>query len=340
MAWTITIDEGDDAIVIDEAASFGFKPQKNVNANGDIESVDWLINVEGVVCNAPPATIAARILELSDMVTEQFNAVRVLVELDGDTFMDLQPTEGFSGPHVIDFEALGQEEGGAGQEQWRYRFVIAYKSKALQDDEDENIYELQTSISKTTKNGKVVRKVWKATAKSTSSAAALDSVLGFKPSEKYITHEQEEFPQDSRATSVWVWELESGAVKSWDCKVTYSGGRRGWIPVPQAGENADPIMFPKQRGPLIIEVVGTIISYEADIQRPAEHFSESDTLVRDTESERSQEPAIHDPHKGEYVLHYHEVWQSFGPLPGFSNHSDGHNLIAGGQAPGDGKAGS
>lgn len=340
MAWTITIGEGDDAIVIDEAARFGYLPRKNINSSDDIESVDHLFTIEGVVTNQSPADIAARILELSDMVAEDFDAVRVLIELDGETWKDLQPSEGFSGPHVVEFETLGQEEGGAGQEQWRYRFVISYKSKALQDDEDENIYELQTSISKTTKNGKVVRKVWKASAKSTSSAAALASVLGFKPSEKYITQEQEEFPQDSRATSVWVWELEAGAIKSWDCKVTYSGGRRGWIAVPQAGESADPILFPKQRGPLIIEVTGTIISFEPDVQPPSEHFSESDTLVRDTESERTQEPAVYDRHKGEYVLHYHEVWQSFGPLPGFSSHSDGHNLIPSGQAPGDGRAGS
>ena len=340
MAWTITIGEGDDAIVIDEAARFSYLPRKNVNSNSDIESVDHLLTVEGVVTNMTPANIAARILALSDMVAEEFNAVNVLIEFDGDTWKEFEPSAGFSGPHVVEFETLGQEEGGAGQEQWKYRFVISYKSKALQDDEDENIYELQTSVSKTTKNGKVVRKVWKASAKSTSSAAALSSVLAFKPSEKYITHEQEEFPQDSRATSVWVWELEAGGVKRWECKVTYSGGRRGWVAVPQAGENADPILFPKMRGPLMIEVVGSIVSYEADIQRPAEHFSESDTLVRDTESERSQEPAILDALKGEYVLHYHEVWLSFGPLPGFSNHSDGHNLIAAGQSPGDGRVGS
>lgn len=339
MAWTITIGEGAAAVVINEAARFGFKTQKNLNSNGDVESVDWNINVEGTALG-DPTVISARILALNEQVTDEFNGAKVVIKQDGVTWKELLPTEGFVGPHVVDFESLGEEQGGAGQSLWRYRFTILFKSKGLQDDEDENIYELQTSISKTTKNGKVVRKVWKASAKSTSSDAALDAVLGFKPSEKYITHEQEEFPQDSRATSVWIWDLEFGAIKSWDCAVTYGGGRRGWVDVPQAGDGADPILFLKQRGALTIEVVGKIVSFEPDITPPSEHFSEGDTLVRDTESERPQEPAVFDRARGEYVLHYHEVWKSFGPLPGFAKHSDDHNLIPSAQAPGDGRAGS
>ena len=340
MAWTITIGEGDDAVVLDEGAHFSIKAGKNLNSNNDVESADQNIFVEGVVANDTPTNISARIAELLQQVTAQFNGVRVLIEQDGETWLDLQPSEGFVGPQIIEFETTGQEEGGAGQECWRYKFAILYKSKALQDDEDENIYELQTSIAVTKKNGKVVRKVWKASAKSTSSDAALASVVGFKPSEKYITEELEEFAQDARATGVWVWELESGGIKGWDCRVTYTGGRQGWVEVEQAGENEDPILFPAQRGALVIEVVGKITSYEQGITPPAEHFSESDTLVRDTSLEKTQEPEVFDRLRGEYTLQYHEVWKSFGPLPGTANHADSHNIIADAQEPGDGRAGS
>lgn len=335
MGWTFTIGEGADAVVIDELARFGFKTQKNLNSNDEVESVEWIFNIQGTA-KGTPAVIKARIDELNNQVVEEFNGVRLLIQHDGVTWQDLLPVDGFLGPQVTDFETLGEEEGGAGLDQWKYRMTVVYRSRGLQEGGDNaDVYELQTSVSKTTKNGKVIRKVWKASAKSRTSAAALAAVLGFKPSDKYITHEQEEFPEDARATSVWVWEHETGAVLGWDCRVTYRGGRNGWVAVPQAGAQADPIAFPKQRGFLTVEVEGEIRSFEPEISPPSAHFSESDTLVRDTENERTQEPAIFDRHRGEYVLRYHEVYQSFGPLQVGANHDEAHNVIPDGEAPAD-----
>lgn len=337
MGWSVIIGEGATAVTIDANMRFdgGFKA--NVNENGDIESVDYAFDVEGTIVDPTPATVGANMVTYSELVTDQTLAVRVQIKQDGTIRWNLQTEDGFNGPYITEFRCLGREEGGAGKGHWRYAFTINFKGKGNASGGGETLYEFQTSLSVTKKNGGTVRKVWKASSKSTSSSSAYAAVLGFKPSEKYVTEETERFYQDKRATGVWVWEADTKGVKSWVCKVIYKNGRRGYASRPSAGPGADAVLYLKQRDALEVEVEGTIISHDPTIQPPGEHFSESKTMFRADEKERTQYGAvIHgDPKNGEYKLDYHEVWMSVGPTPS-PNHADGHNVISLGGAPADG----
>jgi len=335
MGWSVIIDEGAAARTIDANMRFDSAFKANTNENGDIESVDYLFDVEGILVDPTPATVGANLVTYSELVTEQTLAVRVQIKQDGTTRFDLKPEDGFDGPYVTEFRSLGREEGGSGKGHWRYAFTIAFKGKGNASGGGETLYEFQTSLAVTKKNGKVVRKVWKVTSKSTSVASALSAVMGFRPAEKYTIEDTERFPQDKRATGVWIWEADTKGVKSWVCRVTWKPGK-GFIDRPSAG-NADPVLYAKQRSASIAEVEGTIISYDPAMQPPGEHFTESETMRRCPDMERRGEgPVINgDPRNGEYRLDYHEVWKSTQGEPS-SKHSDNHNLISLGSAPGDG----
>lgn len=338
MGWSVTIGEGATAVTFSVDVRFdgGFKA--NIAENGNIESVDYAFDVEGVLIDPTPANVGANMVTYSQLVTDQTLPVRIQIKQDSTSRWDLQMEDGFYGPYVTEFRCLGREEGGAGKSHWRYAFTITYKGKGSASGGGETLYEFQTSVSVTKKNGSAVRKVWKATSKSTSVASAWSAVMAFKPSEKYIIEETEKFPEDKKATGVWIWEAESKGVKSWTCRATWRPGT-GFLDRGSAG-NAAPVLYAKQRAASVCEIDGTIICYDPAVQAPGEHFTESETMRRCPDMEkRSEGPVVNgDPRNGEYRLDYNEVWKSTSGEPA-PQHSDNHNLISLGSAPADGAVG-
>ena len=295
-------------------------------------------SIDGVIIDPTPATVGASMVTLSELVTEDVQTQRIVIAQDGTTRWDLKAEEGFVGPFVTDFQTHKSEEGGTGSGKWHYSFDIFYKKTGNLSAGGESVYELHNSVSVTQKNGEVIRKIWKAEARSTSSDSAISAIKSFKPSEEFITFETEQFFHDNKATGVWIWDMANGAngIKFWSCKVTYRGGK-GWVDSPTAGANSNPVFYKKQLGKGVIEVVGTIISSKIDITAPALHFAESESVFHATEDERVQKgPEIYgDPRNGEYKLDYHEMWYCVGTPPS-PNHSGRHDLIGNESPPGTG----
>lgn len=339
MAWTVTIYRDSGSLALNANMRFDFPGiKKNIGDNGDVLSVDYEFAIAGVLISPTPATVGANMVTYSELVTDDWLPQRILIEQDGVTRWDLKPEDGFIGPYVTEFQSQKSEEGGTGNSKWHYAFKIQYTAKGNSTGGGETLKNIHTSLAVTEKNGKVVRKVWKADAEGTSSASALSAVKSCKPAEKFITSEVEEFQRDNRATGVWIWDatLNSKGVKIWTCKVTYKGGK-GWIDRPAAGDDADPVFYRKQRGKTAIEVTGTIISNNNDIVAPPLHFKESEAVHHEEDQERKQKgPEIYgDPRNGEYRLEYHEVWSCGKTLP-TPSHSGGHDVIAVTSAPGAG----
>lgn len=335
MAWTVTIYKDSGSLAISANVRFDLSAKKNVNDNGDVFSYDIDVAVEGVLVDSTPATIGANMVTYSELVTSDVLTQRVVIAQDGTTRWDLQPADGFVGPYVTDFQSRKSEEGGTGKSQWHYSFSVFYRGKGATSGGGETLSELHTSVAVTEKNGKVVRKVWKAEARGTSSSSALSAVKSFKPSEKYITSEVEEFHHDNRASGVWIWDatISDKKIKLWTCRVTKTGGY-GYISRGTPGKDSAPVLYKKQNGKIVYVVEGSIISQDQSISAPGEHFEESDTLVRVPDEERRQRGAeiFGDPRNGEYKLDYHEVWYSTvgGQTP---NHENAHNIISIGNAP-------
>lgn len=340
MAWTVTIYRDSGSLELAANMRFDFPGiRKVIGENGDVLSIEYEFAIEGVLIDPTPATIGANMVTYSELVTSDVLTQRILIAQDGTTRWDLKPEDGFVGPYVTEFSSRKSEDGGTGKSKWHYSFGIQFSKKGGSTGGGETLKSIHTSTAVTTKNGKVVRKVWKATAEGTSSSSALSAVNSFKPSEKYITSEIEEFQRDNRASGVWIWDATTSdkGIKSWNCKVTAKGGD-GWIDRPAAGEDADPVFYKKQRSKITIEVVGSIISNEKIIPVPPEHFTESETMHREPDQERRQRGTeiYGDPRNGEYRLEYHEVWSTSSKSPIPANHSGAHNEIMVGSAPEDG----
>lgn len=335
MGWVITIGTGAEQIVIDANARFGINVSKNVNSQGDVESVDWQIDVDGEVIDGDPDVIADLIAEYADAVAENHDAVEVLLTLDGDDKFDLDPADGFVGPFISNFKTTTTP--GAGQSHWGFSFTILYKSRgAVGGTQPQDVYEFHTSLATTKRHGKIVRKVWKASATSTSSSSAKAAVLGFKPSDTFITEELEEFFKDARATAVWVWEAEAAGVRVWDCRVTQQGGGQGYVADSQAGVGEPALLHMKQFGVWRIDVRGRIVGFTPDIKPPAAHYAESDTLVRAVDLEQQSTVKLSDRLRQEYELEYHEVYLCTAAAPPAPKHEGDHHLADPGKAPANG----
>lgn len=336
MAWTITLTGGGVNLTLSTKFGYALNAKKNTNGRGEVESVDIVLGVDGYLVDPSPAVIGADLYTYLATVVDEHAAVNVTIKQDGVTRREFKPEQGFIGPHILGFESLGQEEGGTGESQWHYAFTIVFKSKGDQAEGEDQVYDLKTSLAVTKRLNKIVRKVWKAEASGPSSASAMASVKSFRPAEKFITEELEEFYTEAHATGVWVWDLETGGILSWRCQIRLGGGRNGFRPVRRPGLKRDAVLYAKMRGPLEINVRGLIITLDRTIGAPPAHFTESPTLFRSTEREDPWEEAeIHDERRGEYSLTYHESWDSVGPTPK-ANHSNDHNVISVGHAPANG----
>lgn len=324
MGWRVLIGEGSDQLVIDAHARFEWAVGKNINQQGSVESVNHTIVLEGSVVEASPALVADRFFLLSNEVDSKFNNVRVQLELDGSNKADLQPSNGFDGPHVTGFRSIPSD--GNADSHWMYEMTIIFNSKvgAGGDTQKPEVYNLNTSLNIVKDNERTIRKIWKASATAADAGAAKAAIIGFKPASKNLREEVEVFPQEARATAIWVWE---GLQEVFE-EVEFTGGGSDYVVDPQAGKGKDAILHLAQRGAVIVTIRGVVRGFSKALSRPAPHFSESATLRRATARERRNDadPRIENAERGIWSLPFEEVWLSVGPTPN-PNHQGQHNDI-------------
>jgi hypothetical protein len=337
-AWSVLIDRGAEVLTLDTNVRFVPKIDKRLDGEGNVEAVEVNIRVFVTVRSDSPTTVATTVMETYlNQVMEEHDDCTIIIKRDGTEYLRLEPEDAFVGPHVVGFETLDPDEGGAGESRWKCVFTISAIMKGVQTSPGEDpVYELHSSIETTKKNVEVIRKVWRIDAQSTSTEAAEGIVKAFGPGpQKSIVESITPHFEDARCTGVWVWERETqDGVLSHRCMVRSSGGRAGYVGVGMPGKGRDAVLFLKQRTPLRIHVRGTIIKNTPEIAPPAPHFTESPTLYRATEEEQDfGDVEIHDEKRGEYKLDYEEVWYSIGETPSPDHH--GHDRIPKAAAPSD-----
>ena len=333
-AHRILIGEGASQVILaGPKMTYDFSSRKQVNEAGAIEAIDWIVTVEMDVIGDGASDIYGSVVALNAEVVSEIEEKRVQLQLDGVTQIDLDPANGFIGPHVSDFQTIS--EPGAGESHWRVRLVIFFKEVG---GGGSTTYDLSTSIT-VVKNpqGKVVRKIWRANASARTVAEALARIRPFKPSGSNISEALEKtYHPKPAASAVWEWEYVKASVRLWHCRVQYGpGGRYGYVADKQVGELADPNLFLTRRDATRITVTGTIITTDPAVVPPSPHFSEGRSLFRANADEPYFDVEIEDEVKGLYRLEYQEHWIS-SSYPPSANHSDAHNLINPDSESGDG----
>lgn len=335
MGWTVTIGEGGTAYSIAATARFDLAVSQSVGDNGDVQAVEYNIIVDGELTAASASAVATAFVGLTDEVTTKFLPRRVKLTLDGVDKYDLKPTDGFVGPFVT---AVASEFApGNGDGHWKYRATIFYRSKGNAGGGQTTAYNTATSVETEYWDGKVVRKVWKASASAANVAAAVSEVLSFAPSESRVTKRIEEFDTEARATGLWVWDARrSHDVKEINETVRISGGGSGYVEELLVLEA--PEIHRKRRRPWLIEITGEVIGYVPDllVHKPGPHLSETEDQFRDTsrESVNGMTTEIARAVNGEYRLAYAEVWLTTAVSPPSLTH-DGHNIITFADPPSD-----
>ncbi len=333
MGWTIEIDEGADQVIIDANARFALGFRANPTDNNEIDSIIYSLQVEGDIVAASPSLVATGFLGLADLVVNRGGPVRINIKLDGVSQWDLRPENGFTGPFVTSLTPT--DSPGNGLSHWKYNLEAIFRSKNVGGgNENPEVYELVMTLSTAKDHDIVTRKVWQASAKGTSTAAAKAFVRKFKPSGDDIKEEiKEGFSPDAGAQAIWVWE----ALQKTYCEVTYEGGGRDYVEDPQVGVDKAPVLFLKQKAATMIRVRGRVVGYTPVLSPPAKHFSDSATMREVTAAPRSK-PRIEQAENGLYVLHFEELWMCTAPTDPAPVHVGEHNLISldGSKEPADG----
>lgn len=333
MGWSIELDDA--AVTLDQ---FTFDPEWVLvpAGNGAVDAQEFHLSAKGVITGATAATIAARAIVLSEMVSEQISPVHVEIKLDGTTQWDFPVNEFNNSPLITRFK-LSSEEDGSGESYWKWELEI-YATKSGRGD---GTTEFDTSLEVVKQNGKVVKKIWRAEAKSSSVSSAESKVRSFAPSEEEVRESVQLFYQQDRAIGAWIWEARTkGLIISVDETVEITGDGDGWEFDRQV--NADgtalPILHKKPKSGVTTIIKGFVRGFGSDIEIPAPHFSSSDIMKRDGESEVHSDIAIPDGEEGIkhsiYKREYMEVWKSQ-TYPGTLDHG-WHVLGAAIEAPPDG----
>ena len=338
MGWRVLIGEGSDQLIIDAHMRFEWSAQKSLNQQGSVESIVHVIQLEGSVVETTPALVADRFFLLSNEVDSKFNTVRIQLELDGVNKADLQPSNGFDGPHVTGFRSVPND--GNADSHWMYEMTIIFNSRTGSggDTQEPDLFDLNTSLNVTKNHDRTFRKTWKASARSSNAGTAETQVRSFKPNSQDLTEEIEVFAQEARATAIWVWE----GLQSVFEQVEFTGGLTDYVSDTQVGVGVDALLHLKQREPVVVVIRGFVRGFDrATLTPPTLHFTESDTLREASGRSRraGTNPEIENAERGIFRLPFEEVWISVGPTPP-PTHAAQHEQIAFvPRVPADGKIG-
>ncbi len=183
-----------------------------VNDKGKTEAFDYAIELEGNVVTSPAATVGEAYFDLVEEITTQ-GARQVEIIVDSTTLLDLNPTSCYWGPFVSEVRPIDDEGNFDGHMRWAMTIRARVKASSA-------AYEIDTSLRDVTNvDGKIVRKVWRATAKAKTADLAWAAVLAFKPSGGSITQDRVRWFEQTRVEVEWVWEAERKVggqkVKTW-----------------------------------------------------------------------------------------------------------------------------
>lgn len=326
--WTARFTGGATDITIASKAAFEVNVEKNFSKEDEVDSIDWSVRIRGEITGATPADVADGYIELHELVTQVTDPVRVRIALDGTDKFDLDPAEGFTGPHVISIRPVADE--GAGHEHWTYELVIVYRGKPSTSEND--LYNFSASFTKVTVSGRIIRQVWRASGTAKTKGAAEAAVLAYKPSEKNVSEDLTVSPTESSASAVWVWEPLQRAI----CRVRRTGAK-DFAESGQIGVAAPPVLHRLTDRARIVTVGGTVFGRTEALTPPAAHFTESDNVQRVDARETDNGDVYPSPaERGIYALDFQEVWLITGPIPAIK-HDGNHHLINLEPAPAPGR---
>lgn len=327
-AWTAQIAEGADAITIASKAAFEINSEKNFSSEDEVESVDWTVRIRGEIVGATAEAVADGYIALHKLVSDVTDPVRVQIALDGVVKFDLDPAEGFTGPHVISIRPVAEE--GAGHSHWAYELVVVFRGKPSSSQND--LYNFSASFTKVTVAGRVVRQVWRASGNAKTMKVAESAVLSYKPSEKNVSEDLTVSPTEASAAGVWVWE----PLQRVRCRVRRTGAK-DYAESGQAGKDAAPVLHRLMDRARVVTISGTVFGRTEVLSAPAAHFTESANVQR-VDGRESENGDVYSPaeERGIYALDFQEVWLITGPVPAIK-HDGNHHLINLEAAPAAGK---
>ena len=316
--------------------NFQLSMRKNVTDADKVDTIDVSIDVEGdVISTGTASSVIDAAKALSDLVSATVTPVTVQIKLDSTTKYEFLPSIAVQGPHVMSYETVPADGNGTSRQ--RYRISIYVR---LYGNQFQKLTELDTSITEVDFEGKIIRKVWKATAKAGNLATALQYVKAFKPKGKRIRGEVERFFQQNRATGVWVWEAgRDDKVFKVDEDIEITGGGTSYSEGLQAGEDVDPVLHKNRKRALRVTVKGKIFGFDDGVRAPAPHYSTGDDIVRMENESSFSEPKLVDKDLSIWAVSYTEVYLMAKSDPPSPNHRD-HKGLKLDLPPGDGTIGS
>jgi hypothetical protein len=325
MGYKIEISDDTGTVEIDANYSFSLKHEKKLNQRGKVDWVDVWIQIEGNIVDSTPGAVADQAKEYSDLVALRLKPVEVAISLDGNDKWTYSPGTCENGPAVVDFDE--PVEDGNGGSKWRYALTIYAKLPG--DSEVQDLY-IALTVDKNI-DGKVIRKIWEASATAKTYQKALSTIMQFKPSGKVRERIKETFSERT-AAAVWVWEESRVSI---ECVVRWRGGKGHEVDL-QVGSNDTPLLHRARREPFLVEVIGTVTGAEGQVKAPAPHFSESATMARQERLETNADPTLVD---GEMTLEFNEVWYCTAakvPKPNHVGHNSSKQIGPAGNPPADG----
>jgi hypothetical protein len=312
---------GNNNLTLVADAIFNFAFSKNYNPLGVVESVDYVMTIEGRVVDSPAAAVAADFFALAAQVTAQVYPVDVVISLAGTPVFNMKQVTAFVGPHVTEFASLPDD--GNADSHWRYRMTIEAKMQPPQSQN--STYEFTTIFKRTKNNLRTIREVWEVTAKAKTYLDAHSAVMAFAPYDNGIVEDVSDSKTEASCRGVWVWE----ALQETECHVNIMGSN-DYEEVGQPQGN--PQLFKKFSKAYKVRIHGKVRGYNPTLTPPGPHLEENgSTIVRLSAMENQQgttpEIEIENDKKGIYCLPFEEVWMVTDETPR-PIHDNDHHLIS------------
>lgn len=344
MAVRILIGESTTQLVLDTNVSFEISTDVSYNDNADPQRVDHFIEIEGEVVAATQEAVWDDLIEKFNQVSDPalMGPQRIQIELDGENKWDYPLGECVNSPVLTSFRAV--REPGAGVSHWKFRITAKVVKKGdFEGGTTQEVYEVHTSLAVRSIGTTVIRKTWKVDVKAKTAAAAKSAALSYKPSSSdSIEGEVEVYPQDSRATGVWVWELRN------DFWIEETVEMTGGDVVHEAEEvigasSADlqpPLFHPRPLPALRVVVRGVVRGRDpGKLTAPKPHLKEGADTVRQKGLERRQGAAVLESvERGMWKLEFEEIYDVAKRGVVTLDHSD-HKVLKPVTPPGDGRIG-
>ena len=339
--WKVRIGEGAQEFTIDANARFDMASTVAYSESGVAQSVETNIEIVGDIADLSfnEGKVADELVLVRDQVVSSVNLGprRVRLDQDGVNKFDFLPSTHIGSPVITLFRTI--EEDGNGQSHWRFGLTIFIKRAG---NEKDNLIDLVTSILTVKDNGKLIRKVWRATAKARTLNDALVAVLRFKPADKFIVEELDRQFQGLTVVAVWTWEARQGSnlIAIEEDPIEVRDEDDDYVVSKQVGDPNRPpvpaILHRARNRAAVVTIKGTVRGFDKNLKRPQPHFAEGPNARRWRAAEQRWFVQLEDVFTGKYRLPFMEVWLFTGPIPN-PNHI-AHGVVPKVQAaPGDGR---